>query len=352
MYGVFNEIYCEVGSGATLAGLSAACSEQQIVKGIVVLKGAHDIDMDIKKKVFQVLEGEVSQDTIIASNTSSLSITEMATVLTCPERFIGMHFFSPVNRMPLVEVIRGDKTSDETVAAVVQLVKSLKKTPVVVKNCPGFLVNRILMPYINEAVLCLQGNASITQIDQLMTRFGMPVGPLTLADEVGLDVSYKVAKTLEEGYGDRMKLAPVFDSVISDQSLRGRKSKKGFYVYNGKKKIPNKNMLDLISSHQDLVNGKPIENDLLDRMVLLMINEAARCIEEGIVNDPIYSDMAMIMGTGFPPFHGGLCRYADQRGVSDIVSRMEDLATVYGDRFIPAPLLVNLAKKGKGFYHV
>lgn len=292
-------------------------------------------NMGLKKKVFAELESVVKEDTILATNTSALSVTEMASDLAHPDRFVGMHFFSPVNRMPLVEVIPGEKTSPSTIASTVALAKALKKTPIVVQDCPGFLVNRILLPYVNEAVLCLQDGADIERIDKIASDFGMPLGPLALADEVGLDVGYKVSKILEEGYGSRMKIADVFHDIYQDETLRGKKTGKGFYIHQGKTKVINPAMKSLIAKH---VSKKPMtDQDILDRLTHVMINEAARCLQEKVVENVALLDLAMIMGTGFPPFRGGLCRYADSLGIGLLIRRFDDLKKRYGDRFAPAP---------------
>jgi 3-hydroxyacyl-CoA dehydrogenase/enoyl-CoA hydratase/3-hydroxybutyryl-CoA epimerase len=304
-------------------------------------------NMEIKKKVFGELETHLRADAVIASNTSSLSVTEMASGLMHPERFIGMHFFSPVNRMPLVEVIPGEKTSQDTIATVVQLAKTLKKTPIVVKNGPGFLVNRILIPYVNEAVWLLEDGAEIGDIDRIMEGFGLPLGPLALADEVGLDVGYKVAKILEAGFGERMAVAPSFDRIHQNDTLKGKKSGKGFYTHVGSGKTPNPEISALL--HR--ASGKSISSsDILDRLILIMVNEAARCISEGVVEKPEYLDIAMVMGAGFPPFRLGLCRYADQRGISEIVERLDTLSKTTGTRFVPADALVQMAKASATFY--
>jgi len=304
-------------------------------------------NIDIKKKVFAELETKIRADAVIASNTSSLSITAMAADLKHPERFVGMHFFSPVNRMPLVEVIPGEKTSPETIATIVQLAKILKKTPIVVKNCPGFLVNRILIPYVNEAVRLLEDGAEIADIDRIMEGFGMPMGPLALADEVGLDVGYKVAKILEDGYGDRMAVAMSFDRIHQKDDLKGKKTGKGFYVHAGATKVPNAEIASLVQR----TPGRSVSSaDILDRLILIMVNEAARCIAEGVVEKPAYLDIAMVMGSGFPPFRLGLCRYADHRGIADVVSRLDELAKTSGPRFVPTEVLVQMAKASTSFY--
>ena len=304
-------------------------------------------NMVLKQDTFKELEGIVSKDTILASNTSALSITEMASGLRHPDRFVGMHFFSPVHRMPLVEVIRGEKTSDETVASIVSLAKKCGKTPVVVKNCPGFLVNRILIPYVNEAIYLASEGVSISRIDRLAREFGMPVGPLEPRyDEVGLDVGYKVSKILEEGYGERMVLSTVF-SVISDNDmpLKGKKSGEGFYNYSAKEKVESTQMTQWLSQYH--TSRTISDEECVDRLILIMVNEAARCLEESIVESPGHLDMAMIMGCGFPPFRGGLWAYALDQTIDNCVKRLEDLSDRVGSRFQVASYLKNFKPEGE-----
>jgi 3-hydroxyacyl-CoA dehydrogenase / enoyl-CoA hydratase / 3-hydroxybutyryl-CoA epimerase len=309
-------------------------------------------DMGIKKEVLKGVEQKVSDDCIICSNTSSLSITEMASDLKRPENFIGMHFFSPVNRMPLVEIIPGEKTSEDTIATVVALSKRLKKTPIVVKNCAGFLVNRILIPYVNEAVYLLQDGVDIALIDSLAEKYGMPLGPLALADEVGLDVGYKVAKLLEDAYGKRMKTAGLFYELNKNENLLGKKSGKGFYEHKSKGKKVNSQVEKIVNtfrlnhSQHHFVSQK----EALDRLMLIMVNEAARCVEEKIVANHKYLDMAMIMGTGFPPFRGGILRYADSLGIDYVTLNLNNLSHKFGERFQPAPLLLKMAENNETFY--
>ncbi len=329
-----------------LNGISATTDYSGFGTAEVVIEAVVE-NMEIKKKVLGELETHLREDAVIASNTSSLSVTEMASGLTHPERFVGMHFFSPVNRMPLVEIVPGEKTSPETIATVVQLAKTLKKTPIVVKNGPGFLVNRILIPYVNEAVWLLEDGAEIADIDRIMEGFGMPLGPLALADEVGLDVGYKVAKILEAGFGERMAVAPSFDRIHQKDDLKGKKSGKGFYIHEGIAKKPNPDIATLIYRGDDHAISS---EDILDRLVLIMINEASRCIAEGVVEKPEYLDIAMVMGAGFPPFRLGLCRYADQRGISEIVGRLDTLSKTAGTRFVPSNALVQMTKVSSTFY--
>ncbi|MFT5171545.1 MAG: 3-hydroxyacyl-CoA dehydrogenase/enoyl-CoA hydratase/3-hydroxybutyryl-CoA epimerase, partial [Candidatus Marinamargulisbacteria bacterium] len=307
-------------------------------------------NLKAKQDLFKEVEDVVSEKTIIASNTSSLSIDQLAEKMIHPERFVGMHFFSPVNRMPLVEVISGEKTSPDTVATVVALAKRLGKTPIVVKNCPGFLVNRILMPYMIEAIFCLQDGANVKGVDKVMESFGMPLGPLSLADEVGLDVGYKVAKQLEEGYGERMRVAETLEIINQDENVKGKKSSQGFYLYKGKTKRENPDIEGIVSPYRSPSQEQCDDSEIRDRLVLVMLNEASRCLEEKIVASPTHLDMAMIMGTGFPPFRGGLCRFGDEMGLGAVVDRLQTLSGKYGIRFAPSAYLVELANQGEGFY--
>lgn len=302
-------------------------------------------NVDAKQESYDKLEGVLSKEAIIASNTSSLSITMLSSKMKNPERFVGMHFFNPVPLMPLVEVIPGDKTDDRVVATVVDLAKKAGKTPIVVKDCAGFLVNRILLPYINESAKLLEEGGSIARIDKIILNFGMPMGPFTLADEVGLDVGYKVAKVLESSYGERMKVSTLLDRVYNELKLLGKKSAKGFYIHDGKDKEVNKEIKKLQTSHQTFD-----AQEIIDRAILIMVNEAALCLEAGVVEDAQHLDVAMIMGTGFPPFRGGLLKYADSIGMKHIELTLENLAAKYGPRFTPAPLIVKMAKADKTFY--
>jgi len=300
---------------------------------------------DAKQELYAQLEAVMDEKAIIASNTSSLSISMLSEKMQHPERFVGMHFFNPVPRMPLVEIIAGKKTSPKTIATVVALAKEAGKTPVVVGDCAGFLVNRILLPYINEAVRMFEEGADFEKMDNIIADFGMPMGPFVLADEVGLDVGYKVAKVLQEAYGERMKVSPLLDRVYHQMNLLGKKAGKGFYIHKGKKREVNGEVTALVFSKR-----KFDEQEIIDRAMLIMVNEAAMCLQEKIVDNAQYLDMAMIMGTGFPPFRGGLLRYADSLGIESIVITLKALAKQHGIRFEPAQLLVDMAKNKETFY--
>ena len=309
-------------------------------------------NMVVKKKLLAEVEAQISKDAVIASNTSSLSISEMAGALQNPERFAGMHFFNPVNRMPLVEVIRGEKTSEKTIATIVKLSKKLGKTPIVVKDVAGFLVNRILLPYMNEAAYLLEEGADIKRVDSIIERFGMPMGPFILADVVGIDVGVKVAHSLFEAYGERMKVAEILDEIYNNhKELLGKKSGKGFYIHlnnqiNWQIDEILKNLRKAKNIHQTYIN----DSEILDRCILTMVNEAAKCLEENVVKNARYLDMAMIMGTGFPAFRGGVLRYADSRGIVQVVEKLQELNKKHGARFEVSKLLQDMAKNGQKFY--
>ncbi len=304
-------------------------------------------NMDIKKKVFSQMEKEVRPDTIITSNTSSLSVAEMSTAFEHPERFAGLHFFNPVHLMPLVEIITHDKIAAETVEALYKWVIKVKKTPIVVKDGPGFLVNRILMPYLNEVGHLLDEGVSMKDLEEACLGFGMPMGPCRLLDEIGIDVAEKVAKIIHKGLGDRAKPAKNSHSMVEANFL-GKKTSKGFYLYdeNGKETGPNQEVLKSLKQDK-----KMDEIDIQMRVFLPMINEAAYILQEGIVSHARYVDLGLIFGIGFPPFRGGLLRYADSEGPDRILRAIEGFASsVDQDRYKPAQLLIDLVKNKKKFY--
>jgi len=302
--------------------------------------------LDVKKKVFAEIDAIVPSQCILASNTSSLPITEMAKAIQRPEKFAGLHFFNPVHRMPLVEVIRGESTSDETIASLLAFAKKIGKTPIVVKDSPGFLVNRILGAYMAEAGRLLKEGATIEQIDNALLKFGMPMGPVNLFDEVGLDVAAKVSHILENAFGARMAGEGMMDKIVETGRL-GKKNGKGFYIYEGKDKKIDPAIYGLIGKAGKF-EGTAAE--IQDRCVLPMINEATMCLAEGVVRRPEDVDVGMIFGTGFPPFLGGLLRYADARGIENIAGKLETLAGKYGERFKPAERLMEMKQAGKKFY--
>ena len=308
-------------------------------------------DMNIKKKVIAETAKYCRETTVIASNTSSLSITEMAEAAPHPENFVGMHFFNPVDKMPLVEVIRGPKTSDVATATIFELSKKMGKTPVVVKDGPGFLVNRLLMPYMIEAMFLMQDGMSIETVDRYYThKFGMPMGPFRLMDEVGLDVCIKVVKIFHKSLGDRIEVPKMVEALYDSKRL-GKKSGRGFYLYDdkGQQLSVDKGVYAELGLAQP--TDSLSEKECIERGVFTMINEAALAlIEDRIVADPDSVDLAMIMGTGFPPFRGGLLKYADSLGSQYVAQELELYASKCGPRLKPSKPLQNLAKTNRTFH--
>lgn len=329
----------------------------QLVSGTVDYSGFQHSDLvleaatetlELKRKIFQEVENAVSEKTIIATNTSSLSVNLMAESLKHRERFIGMHFFNPVPKMPLVEVVPGKHTSKETIATAMEFCRKMGKTPILVGDCPGFLVNRIFLAGANEMMLMLEEGYSVESLNKTALDFGMPLGPLALADEVGNDVTYKVAEVFEKAYGERMHPAKIMHLMV-EKGFLGKKCGKGFYLYSSSKPTLNTAAMNLIESvgrKKQTLN----ENEILPRFLYTMINEAARCLEEKIIERPDFLDMALILGIGFPPFQGGLLRYADRIGTPHILSTLNTLQSQYGMRFAPCKLLEKMAEQNSKFY--
>ena len=302
-------------------------------------------NMEIKKKVFAELDEVCHEGAIFASNTSALSITEMASATRRPHKVVGMHFFNPAHVMKLVEVIPGEKTSQETVDDVVRFAEELRKIPVVVKECPGFLVNRLLMPYLNEAVMCLQeGAATASEMDEAMTKFGWPMGPFTLMDMLGIDICYDVGKYLYSKYGDRMTPAILFEKLYQ-AGRYGEKVGAGFYGYGDQTDEPVKEMIRELQESGQVPTGTEFS---VDRLMMPFINEAARCVEEEIanIND---IDMACIAGLGMKvgDRRMGPLEYADELGLDVVVQKLEELEKKYGPRFHPVDLLYRKVKAGE-----
>lgn len=310
-------------------------------------------DMGIKQKVIGECATKMRPDAIIATNTSSLSVTEMAKGHPRPEYFAGMHFFNPVNKMPLIEVIRGEKSSDETVATIFELSKKMGKMPVVVKDGPGFLVNRLLLPYMAEAAFLLQEGMEIKTVDTAYVKeFGMPMGPFALMDEVGLDVCIKVLKIFKKAFGDRVEMAPCMEALEKSGRL-GKKNGKGFYKYSedGSKRLEVDETIYESLGLKDPTSPLSAK-ECIERGVFAMVNECSRAlIEDKIVETPHEVDLAMIMGTGFPPFRGGLLKYADSVGLTYIETQLAEYAVQRNAaRLRPANPLKDLAKANKKFY--
>lgn len=331
-------------------------NKMAMIEGTTSLKGLRGVDLvveavvedlEIKKRVLAEVESQVAEDAIICTNTSSLSVSQMATNCSNPGRVVGMHFFNPVDKMPLVEVVRGEKSSDGAVATVFAFAKKVGKTPILVKDSPGFLVNRILGPYLNEAVQLLLEGVSAREIDEAMERFGMPMGPCELLDEVGLDIAAKVSKVLYGAFGSRMKPPSFMDWVVSEKRL-GKKTGRGIYVWDGKKKSEDATLTSKVKHTQVVIENNT--SNIQKRLVYLMVNEGARCLSEGVVRDAAEVDIGMIFGTGFAPFRGGLLRYADSVGIESIASELEMFAGKLGERYQPCEALREMAVAGKRFF--
>lgn len=306
-------------------------------------------DLNIKQKVFKELGEITTCAAVLASNTSSLPITKIAEAVNSPDRVVGLHFFNPVHRMPLVEVIRSSKTSDQALATTIRFARRIGKVVIVVKDVPGFLINRILLSYLNEAGFLFEEGMKIEDIDRIARDFGMPMGPIELIDEIGVDVGYKVAKILEGAYGERMRAAPILEKV-KNKAFPGKKTKSCFYIRAKNKKMPNPDIYKIAGTPR--ADSAISDEVALKRMIYIMINEAARCLEEGVADRPQTVDIGMIMGTGFPPFRAGLLRYADSLGPDNIVRTLYDFEkTKKAERFRPCNYLINMAQTKKGFYY-
>ena len=309
-------------------------------------------DMQIKQDIWRKLEGICRADVIFATNTSALPITEMASVLADPGRMLGMHFFNPAHRMQLLEVICAAKTSDQTLATTVAFSRAVKKIPIVVNDGPGFYVSRQLGGLMGGAVYLSAGGVDGAAIEQALTGFGMPMGPATLADLTGIDINYHVNKTFEKRLGERYKIHPLTERIYQT-GCYGRKTGAGYFDYSGDQPVPNPRVLKVIQKYlqDNKISPKKIPKDeIIDSMLSLGINEAALMIEEGICDRPQDMDLAMIYGTGFPPYRGGILRYADKWGLNNVYQKLIGLEKQYGPRFKPANLIKEMAETGKTFY--
>lgn len=331
----------------TMLSLSGTLDYSGFERVDVVIEAVFE-DLDLKQKMVADIEQHAKPETIFATNTSSLPITQIAAKAQRPENVIGLHYFSPVDKMPLAEIITHEGTSDQTIATTVALAKKQGKTPIVVKDGAGFFVNRILAPYMNEAARLVLAGEPIEHVDKALLKFGFPVGPVTLLDEVGIDVGAKVAAILRKELGERFEPPAAFDKLIDDDR-KGKKNQKGFYQYGKgvKGKPVDKSVYSLlgIEPKQQLAR-----EDIAELCVLPMLNEAAYCLQEGIIRSPRDGDIGSVFGIGFPPFRGGPFRYMDEMGIGAIVAKLEKLAEQRGDRYKPAPLLVEMAEQQRRFY--
>lgn len=306
--------------------------------------------LEIKRAVFRELAVQMGPDAILATNTSSLSVGEIAEGLPNPERVVGMHFFNPPRKMPLVEIVRGPRTSEEVVRRTARFALDLGKTPVITKDVAGFLVNRVLGPYLDEAIRLIGLGVDPGAIDRALVAFGMPMGPCELVDEVGLDIASHAGASLEKAYGERMRASQLLKPLVEAKEL-GKKTGKGIFAWRSQGGKPTKDGVNarLASGATRAMSAE----DIVDRCVLAMANEAVRCLAEEVVDGPRALDLATVFGTGFAPFRGGVLRYTDSRGLAAVVERLEGLQReVQGERerlgrFEPAPLLVERAREGR-----
>ncbi len=306
-------------------------------------------DVEAKKQLFSRLEQFVSESAFFATNTSSLSLLEIAKDLAHPERCMGMHFFNPVEKMPLVELIRTAQTADRAIAYGAAYVQKLGKYPVVVKNVPGFLVNRILSPYVAEAAALLGQGVGINEIDKVAVAFGMPMGPLRLLDEIGLDVAYKVQGIMEAAYGERMKAPPILSQLLTAERW-GKKGGHGFYIHEGKKVALDPSVYTLLGVPYRPGYNAVSKEEVQERLILSLVNESVRCLDEGVAGAPGEDaagqiDLATVMGMGFPPFRGGLLHYCRSLGFKELERKLSSLFQRRGERFRPAPGIVERAKE-------
>ena len=303
--------------------------------------------LDVKKRIFADLEQRCGERTVLGTNTSALSITEIAADLADPGRVVGLHYFNPVHRMQLVEIVRGEQTRPETAAQAVRFAQDSGKLPVVVRDRPGFLVNRVLVPYLMEAGRLVERGVTVGAIDQAMLDFGMPMGPLRVLDEIGLDVADHVGRFFADTFPDRVRL-PAALAALLQRGDRGRKTGRGFYVHGSGRDRPTP------ADTEALAEGERLErcdaDALRGRLVGLLVNEAARCVEEGVVDGAAEVDLGLVFGAGFAPFRGGPLRHADQVGPARIASDLERLADREGAAFAPCELLADLARTGGTFH--
>jgi 3-hydroxyacyl-CoA dehydrogenase/enoyl-CoA hydratase/3-hydroxybutyryl-CoA epimerase/3-hydroxyacyl-CoA dehydrogenase/enoyl-CoA hydratase/3-hydroxybutyryl-CoA epimerase/enoyl-CoA isomerase len=333
--------------------VNGTLSDAELCRADLVIEAIVE-NHDAKQQLFARLETRLDDDTILCSNTSTIPITRLGAGLVHPERFCGLHFFNPVRQMPLVEVIRGKKTSDATIATAVAYAKALGKSPIVMNDGPGFLVNRLLLPYMNEAALLLCAGASIAEVERAAKAFGMPMGPITLYDVVGLDVAVHAGRTMLEAFPDRVVPAPIL-AMLVDHGRLGQKAGRGFFDYAASKStkpprgIDSDEVAHLIDECRNGELRKFTPDELTDRLFLPMLVEATRVLEDGLVRDARDVDLALIFGIGFPPFRGGLLFWADQVGAAQIVEKLKSYTTL-GKRFEPTAMLTRLAQTNSKFY--
>jgi len=309
-------------------------------------------DMKIKQDLWKRLEGICRPDAVFGTNTSALPIMEMASVLMDPGRMIGLHFFNPAERMQLLEIICGKETSDQTLATSVGFARTIRKVPIVVNDGPGFYVSRQLSALLGESTFLVGEGVDPSRIEEAILEFGMPMGPATLSDLTGIDIGYHVLKNFEQSFGKRWKMSPIYERIYQT-GCYGRKTRAGWYEYSGEEPVPNPKVLKVVDRYLKEKGIAPKEvpsQEILDRMLARAINEAVYMIREGICDRPQDMDLAMIYGTGFPPYRGGILRYADAWGIRNVYEHLVNLEAEHGIRFKPETLLKEMAESGDTFY--
>jgi 3-hydroxyacyl-CoA dehydrogenase / enoyl-CoA hydratase / 3-hydroxybutyryl-CoA epimerase len=333
----------------------------------IVIEAASE-KLEIKRQIFRDLVQKAPHAAMLATNTSALPISDLAAETKAPERVIGLHFFNPVSRMKLVEVVIGTETSDAAAASALGFVRQIAKLPVIVRDSPGFLVNRVLFPYLLEAAELFENGVNAQEIDEALLEWGMPMGPLRLIDEIGVDIAVDIANTLEKAYGKRDR-APKILREMQSAKILGRKSGGGFYKYEGKSQTPNaeiekwRGVDSVIPSEVEGSRDESLKvtrrdlstalrsgrDDMANRLMFLMVNESARCLEEKVIASPEDADYGMILGTGFPAWRGGPLRFAESFGMKKLVEEMEKLART-NEKYVPCTLLRKHAQNGTRFY--
>ena len=341
----------------TLTRITPSLSYDSLKEVDLVVEAVVELET-VKRQVYQETEEVIAEDAVLASNTSTISITKLAEGLKNPERFCGMHFFNPVHRMPLVEVIRARQSSEETIARTVAFAADLGKSPVVVNDCPGFLVNRVLFPYFAGFAGLIEAGVDFERIDKVMQKFGWPMGPAWLLDVVGIDTSHHAGGVLAEGYPDRMsnEKANIITHMFENGRF-GKKNDKGFYIHTTDKKgKPRKerdpemdNLLEQCYGQKE----KPqiTDQEIIERMMLPMLMESSRCLEDEIVESPAEVDMALIFGLGFPPFRGGIFRWADEEGLERLATASEKYVEL-SQLYKPTKQILGMVSKGEVFHPI
>lgn len=331
--------------------LTTTCSLEDLKDADLVIEAVLE-DMSIKQEIWRKLESICRPNTVFGTNTSALPITEMASVLRDPGRMIGLHFFNPAERMQLLEIICGNDTSSQTLATSVAFARAIKKTMIVVNDAPGFYVSRQLIGLFAAMPYLVADGVDLAVVEQAMVEFGMPMGPAFLEDLTGIDIGYHVGKTFEQRLGERYKVHPLIERIYQI-GCYGRKTGAGYFDYTGEKPVPNEKVLAVVRLYleENAVSPKNMTHqEIIDTMLALGINEAALMIEEGVCSRPQDMDLAMIYGAGFPAYGGGILRYADKWGISNVYAKLVELEDRYGLRFRPARVLREMAEAGRTFY--